>query len=175
MGYWFSGFFIPLRERDERQRLLPALAAAARRQWPYIVCRKVREPFVGLGARMTWFPQDGADEEVEKLLAFEDELLTWSLGFPALTCLYLEADCFGGACSYGGLVCRGGVALVKEAARVDDGPLLRLLGAIDVEMGSAYFAPLARGFFGPEKYFSPGERQDDLERFLSQQGWDAAS
>lgn len=59
MGYWFSGFFL----RTTAQDSLPELVSSIKEQWPRAVCRLVKEPFVGLGVRMTNFTWDASDEK----------------------------------------------------------------------------------------------------------------
>jgi hypothetical protein len=165
MGYWFSGFFLRTTDQDA----LPELVSSIKEQWSRVVCRLVKEPFVGLGVRMTNFTWGVDDEKGEEQLAIEDELPTWSKQYPFFTVVYLEADCFGGTCIYRGYVCRNGTNLFKEE-NLERGPesLDRLLKHIDVKLTEGYFSPFERDFFGPEHYFRPGEVEEDLEDFLRQ-------
>ena len=64
MGYWFSGFFL----RTTAQDNLPELVSSIKEQWPRVVCRLIKEPFVGLGVRMTNFTWDVDDEKGEEQL-----------------------------------------------------------------------------------------------------------
>jgi hypothetical protein len=166
MGYWFRGFFL----RTAAQDNLPELVSSIKEQWLRAVYRLVKEPFVGLGVRMTNFTWGVDDEKGEEQFAIEDKLPTWSTQHPFLTVVYLEADCFGGTCCYRGYVCRNGKMLLKEED-LEGGleSLDRLLTPIDVKLAEGYFPPFERNFFGPERYFRQGEVEEDLEGFLRQQ------
>jgi hypothetical protein len=165
MGYWFSGFFLRTTDQDP----LPELVSSIKEQWPRVVCRLVKEPFVGLGVRMTNFTWGVDDEKGEDQLAIEDELPTWSKQHPFLTVVYLEADCFGGTCIYRGYVCQNGEIHFKEKG-LERGPepLGRLLKQIHVELRGGAFPPFGRNFFGSEHYFRQGHVEEDLEDFLRQ-------
>lgn len=165
MSYWFSGFFL----RTAAQDNLPELVSSIKEQWPRVVCRLVKEPFVGLGVRMTNFTWSVDDEKGEEQLAIEDELPTWSRQHPFLTLVYLEADCFGSTCFYRGYVCRNGEMHFKEEGlEREPGSLDRLLKQIDVKLKGGDFPPLERDFFGSERYFRQGHVEEDLEDFLRQ-------
>ena len=165
MGYCFSGFFLRTTAQDDLSELILAI----KERWPRVVCRLLKEPFVGLGVRMTNFTWDVDDEKGEEQFALEKELPTWSIQYPFLTVVYLEADCFGGTCLYRGYVCRNGEKLFKEE-RFEPGAeaLGHLLKQIDVKLEGGYFSPFERDFFGPEHYFRQGEVEEDLEDFLRQ-------
>lgn len=165
MGYWFSGFFL----RTTAQDNLPELVSSIKEQWPRVVCRLIKEPFVGLGVRMTNFTWGVDDEKGEELFAIENELPAWSTQYPFLTWVYLEADCFGGTCVYRGYVCRNGEKFFKEES-LKRGPeaLGHLLKQIDVKLERGYFPPFERDFFGPAQYFRQGSVEEDLEDFLRQ-------
>lgn len=166
MGYLFHGFFL----RTADQNNLPELVSSVKEQWPRAVCRLVKEPFVGLGVRMTNFPWGVNDEKEEEHFSIEDELSTWSTQHPLLTVVYLEADCFGGTCCYRGHVCQNGeIFFREESPGQESGALDRLLAAIDVKLVEGYFPPFERNFFGPDRYFRQGENEEDLEDFLDQQ------
>ncbi len=166
MGYLFRGFFL----RTTAQDNLPELVSSIKEQWPRVVCRLIKEPFVGLGVRMTNFIWDSSAENAEEQFALEDELPSWSRQHPFLTMVYIEADCFGGTCLYRGYVCRNGEILFKEERpEPGPGPLRRLLQQIDVKLDEGgYFPPFKRDFFGPDRYFREGDVEEDLEDFLRQ-------
>ena len=57
--YWFTGFFFRMTDQDK----LPELVLSIKEQWPRVVCRLVKEPFIGLGVRMTNSVWDVHDEK----------------------------------------------------------------------------------------------------------------
>jgi len=147
MGFVFAGFFA-----QGDQTLLDAALA----RWLGCQGRLISEPFHGFGiavpSRALAYEDTDEEEEQARDLAFalEDELVLWSQHYPEVTFVFINADCFGGTCCYSGYICQSGVILerVKDAPKVDDDGLPRLVRALGVELDdSSYFAPLTRGFF----------------------------
>lgn len=147
MGFKFAGFFA----RGERALLNAALA-----RWTGCRGRLISEPFLGFGIAvpsraLTYGDTDEEQEQARELAyALEDELVIWSQRYPDVQFVFINADCFGGKCSYSGFTCQSGVILdrVKNASMSDGDGLPQLVRALGVELDdSRYFAPLTRGFF----------------------------
>ncbi|HEX5157935.1 MAG TPA: hypothetical protein VFW17_12030 [Ktedonobacterales bacterium] len=100
---------------------------------------------------LTYGDTEEEQEQARELAyALEDELVRWSQRYPDVTFVFINVDCFGGACLYSDYICQSGVILdrVKNASMSDGDGLPRLVRALGVELDdSRYFAPLTRGFF----------------------------
>lgn len=147
MGFEFAGFFA----QGDRMLLEAALD-----KWPGCDGRLVTEPFHGIGIAvhsraLTYGDTEEEQEQARELAyALEDELVRWSQRYPDVTFVFINVDCFGGACLYSDYICQSGVILdrVKNASMSDGDGLPRLVRALGVELDdSRYFAPLTRGFF----------------------------
>lgn len=143
MGFQFAGFFA---------QAAPDVLRAALNRWPGCRGRLITEPFHGLGVAvspyaLTYGDSDDEQEQAQVLAwALEDGLVEWSQRYPNVRFVFLIADCAGGTCLYSGYVCQNGA--ITDRAEPDTDTLSRLVRALGVELDdSAYFAPLARGFF----------------------------
>jgi hypothetical protein len=167
--YWFTGFFFRMTDQDK----LPELVLSIKEQWPRVVCRLVKEPFIGLGVRMTNSVWDVHDEKAgEQFFALEEELLPWSIRHPLVTFVYLQAtDILEDDPS--GYICRNG-EMIFDGENIGSGSegIRRLMEQFGVETGGQqqgyYFPPFARDFFGPARYFELGYVDEGLEDFLHQ-------
>ena len=150
MSYEFAGFFA-LAE--------PPVLADALATWSGCRGRTITEPFHGIGVAvperaLTYGkPRDAGTQARELAHRLEEELVQWSRRHPATRFVFVRAQCFGGACQYGGYVCQDGM-IQERAEDLDLGrgdALPRLVRALGVELGqpSRYFVPLTRGYFDP--------------------------
>lgn len=131
--------------------LKQAILAAARGRWPFVrLPRQDRHP-----PHACFAPPERTDylfasqEEYERVLErsgeVEDGLAGWSRGFPAVAFAFVEADCFGGTCLYGGQVCRDGQVVARQPS--DAGGLAALLQHVGIALADGSFAPFQRGYF----------------------------
>jgi hypothetical protein len=149
MGYVFSGFFAA----D------PSLLGRALEQWPTCRGRIIERPFWGFGiAFLSWHLARSAEAEVandEFILEAQKRLVDWSKDFPSTNFVWIEAECFGGACLYYGFVYRNGESVAVGDVNDDIGSdqnLLQLLTYLGVNQPTRYFEPFTRGYFDtPEK------------------------
>lgn len=152
MGFEFDGFFACAEE---------TVLADALARWPFCQGRVITAPFAGIGLALP--DPDSIDlrglavEERQRAItqAYElfnetdlaGELREWSRHHPAVIFVHLHATC-AGRCVYWGFACQDGQVL--EEANGGDEALAALVRYLDVELdASGYFAPLARGYFGP--------------------------
>jgi len=128
---WFASPYAPVEER----------AAAL---WPTAAIVAVREPFHGVALRAADTHPCLEDNETRYIVEFGDPLLRLSQEFPHVTFVYLEAECFGGDCLYGGEVFKAGKVIGGDRG---DKALSTLLRHIGVTLdANGYFAPLDRTF-----------------------------
>ena len=147
MGYSFEGMFATGDEVAMTDLLLhqPGLG------------RMISVPFVGFGVSFeneygeTLGDFGGADPEAPS----SRSLIEWSRRFPSLHCAFVQVECFGGLCDYGGFAFADGAVLHAEPlcggppGRAGLDTLQRVLAAAGVSLGgSGHFEPLTRGFFG---------------------------
>jgi hypothetical protein len=145
VGYRFRGFFTHWH---------PEVGEEAVRRWPGCTWRPVYEPFLGVGVRC---PDAGAatsgahyNQLLELTYRIERELPDFLARFGDLTVAFVEAECFGGNCVYGGWVMRAGVIeLLIPLADAKPGrrTLEQLLEPLGVKLEHGDFAPFARGFW----------------------------
>ena len=146
MGYRFRGFFTHWH---------PEVGEAAVRRWPGCTWRPIYEPFLGVGVRCpdANSATSGAhyNQLLELTLRIERELPEFAAGFGDLTVVFVEAECFGGACVYGGWVLQSGaIQLLIPLSESAPGTriLEQLLEPLGVKLDRGHFAPFARGFWG---------------------------
>jgi hypothetical protein len=61
---------------------------------------------------------DAAYEHAQAVgYAIEDELPSWSAGYPDLDFVIVFAECFGGTCEYEGYVCRAGNVTTRASGQ----------------------------------------------------------
>jgi hypothetical protein len=144
VGFRFQGFFS---DGDE------AAMTAALTRWPFCTAKPIATPLHGFGLRAP-DPDRVAesDEEYEHLLeltfSVERDLADFSRGFPTAKFVFIDADCFGGACIYTGFVAQAGeVSLRVAGAKPGTESLQRLLEPLGVRLQSGYFEPFARGYW----------------------------
>jgi hypothetical protein len=146
VGFQFNGIFAVADK--------PVFDMALQR-WPFCRGRRIKTPFVGFGLAGP-DPNDAeTDTDAELLLAQIDDLATglptWSQQFPAITFIYVEAECFGGLCEYTGYACRNGQILHRQTAPPHsdeaDARLIRLLRWLGIEQDHTYFPPFERSYF----------------------------
>jgi hypothetical protein len=106
VAYWFQGIFAVVAV----EATTSAVCQEIRDLWPQAVCRHIHAHFPGVGVSRT---ADAFDSQVEQR-QLDEELQGWTLRFPELTFVRLEAECFGGACDYEGAVWRNGELLCRE-------------------------------------------------------------
>ncbi|MCU0444120.1 MAG: hypothetical protein MUE85_04325 [Microscillaceae bacterium] len=86
------------------------------------------------------------DEDMDTLLyALEEGIAELSQKFPHKKFVFIEADCFGGACLYSGLVMQNGETLLEQS--YDPSGHIWLLQALYPEYKEYYFEPFTRDFF----------------------------
>ena len=93
---------------------------------------------------------DEYERHLESVAAVEEKLVAFSRDFSRSTFVYLEADCFGGACIYSGYAAQAGkvrLTISPESAKEGTEPLRQLMAALGVDLGDGYFAPLTRGYW----------------------------
>jgi hypothetical protein len=155
MGYQFKGFLTA----D------PNTADAARHRWDFCQVRRVEEQFEGFIIRCPsendLHPTEN-DKGLERLLALIDEvrsnLAELSLQFPRSPFVYVEVDCFGGTCMYGGAHFLGGKEIATFKPGVEVGKLAEVLKPLRVQLGTdGFFMPFTRGYFGREHLWTAGE------------------
>ena len=85
------------------------------------------------------------DEVLEKIYGFEDEVIEFSKSHSNIKFVYIDVDCFGGACLYSGFAVLNGEIVYKE---IDHrfGHVLLLKQLFD-NYESTYFEPFTRDFF----------------------------
>ena len=131
MAFTFSGIFA-----DGDQQVMSALLREVAGTG-----RIIDQPFRGFGV------QFGPDRYGQQF-AEGFPLVQWSQSFPAVTFVYLYAECFGGACDHAGFAFRSGQILQDFEFDESDTPLRELLRHLGVELGErTFFAPLERGYF----------------------------
>ena len=147
MSYSYYGFFAAADG---------AVLEAALRRWPGCRGCMVDTPFTGIGLACPDPNDPAAEDEVQARFALvgdvEHGLPSWSRAFPAIVFVYLEAECFGGICLYGGYACQDGAILARESITgrtVDESAagLRRLLAYLGVQRDGHYFEPFERGYF----------------------------
>ncbi len=150
MGYQFKGFFVSCSDEQKEK-----IVESVNKKWPEIKCKVIYDPFLGIGGRVP----DLADESYGKIFAGQkdqlpektydvgDLLPSWSVQFPEIMFVYLEADCFGGNCLYGGYVCKNNEMNIKTKTS-DKDSLGKLLSPLGIKLNKDnYFKPLERGYF----------------------------
>jgi hypothetical protein len=148
VSYRFRGFFTGWN---------PDLAEAASRRWPGCTWRPIYEPFLGVGVRC---PDPGAatsgahyNQLLELTYRIERELPGFAAEFGDPTVAFVETECFGGKCVYGGWVLQAGaIQLLIPLAESTPGTrtLERLLEPLGVRLEGGRFTPFTRGFWGEE-------------------------
>jgi hypothetical protein len=92
------------------------------------------------------YPFNDEDELVKYVYGgFEEQIRLFSKKHPHHKCIYIQVDCFGGICQYGGYALLNGQK-IKEESRSYDGHIY-LLREIDSEYNSWYFDPFTRDAF----------------------------
>jgi hypothetical protein len=133
--YYFAGWFAapdaPVHQR-------------AAELWPGAAIASVHDPFHGVALRAADPHPCIEDDEARYVLQFGDPLLRLSQEFPAVTFVYLEAECFGGDCVYAGEVFQAGKVIGCDRGVKALSTLVRHLGVTLDQHG--YFAPLDRAF-----------------------------
>ena len=128
---WFAAPRAPIHER-------------AAQLWPGAAIVDVHDPFQGVALRAVDPHPCIEDDEARFVLEFGDPLLRLSQEFTALTFVYIEMECWGGACLYSGEVFQGGKIVAGERG---EKALTRLLQHLGVKLDDGeYFAPLDRSF-----------------------------
>jgi hypothetical protein len=121
--------------------------------------RLIAEPFVGIGLAvpenaLTYGEPHGDQKEAQELASsVEEPLPSWSVEYPAITFVFMRADCFGGIGFYEGYICRNGMILIRakddQKTENEGGAALRqLVAALGVQLPDhPGFVPFTRGFF----------------------------
>ena len=143
MGYRFTGVFTCSK----------TIALAAHQRWPFCVLKEVTEQSECFVLRIP-VEEDNESEEISErienqYLSVKKELVELSKVNPDEVVIFLEAECFGGVCSYVGFQTKNGVKL-KEFVDFDapEELLIELLEPINVSWTNGlYFAPLDRAYF----------------------------
>jgi hypothetical protein len=89
------------------------------------------------------------DEAFRQVCEVRAGLADWSRAFPGVGFAFIEANCLGGNCEYGGFCCRDGEVTLGTASDRCRGPGLHELAvAVGIRMeGTLYFEPFVRGYF----------------------------
>lgn len=77
-------------------------------------------------------------------------LRAFSKRWPHVPIVYVYVECIGGVCDQTGFTLLAGRAIAREAWARDndaDSPLVRLFGAVGMELASSRVPALARGYF----------------------------
>ncbi len=85
------------------------------------------------------------DEVLEKIYSFEDEVIEFSKLYGNIKFVYIDVDCFGGACLYSGFAVLNGEILYQEENHRFGHVLL--LKQLFNNYESNYFEPFTRDFF----------------------------
>lgn len=141
MSYTFRGL---LTKRGEA-------AASLAKRWPSCELKREVDQFEGSIVRFPCendlHPKQG-DDAYDQLLEELDQLKTalpqLSAEFPEDMIVYIEVECFGGACWHGGEHLLGGSVI----ATFEETDLAELLRPLNVALGDGqYFKPFTRGYF----------------------------
>jgi hypothetical protein len=151
LTYIFNGFFAAADE---------LVLQSALSRWPYCTGRVIDHPAKS-------YPIDGVSPETYSFVGFgvkwdssvdifEDpklrpDLLAWSTLFPTINFVWVDVECWGGGCFYGGVVFQNGTFIATEPIS-DDEALIRLVSYLGIELGispwGVYFDPFTRSYFG---------------------------
>src|SRR5262245_2369748 len=165
MGYSLRCAIARCADDDQAARLLAAAASL-----PHVTVRRFRDPFDGVIAGSHYLDVWDAytDDPEASGYASEDDAMAaiyegiegglpaLSRGFPGVAFAYIDVDCFGGTCLYGGhVVVDGGV--VFRLPRPSHSGHVELLEKLGVTI-DWHFAPFTRGFLLREDAAGPIRR-----------------
>jgi len=91
------------------------------------------------------FNVSNEEELLDKLFSFDDSVIAFSKLFPDRKFAYIYVDCFGGVCTYDGLVAQDGEVIFRQPYK--DGGHITLLQQLQPDYKEYYFAPFTRDFF----------------------------
>lgn len=125
---------------------------------PFVRVRRFAQPFAGVIAGYDYVKasetiverfaehgyadEDAATEEVEG--AVWNHMGELSLAFPDVPFAYVDVDCFGGTCAFGGFVVKDGIRTHSEPSSAS--AHVRLFEQLGVVEPQWHFAPFTRGF-----------------------------
>lgn len=88
---------------------------------------------------------DSYEDMEDYLYSLEEKIPPISKKYPHKTFVFIEVDCFGGACMYEGFAVKNGVEIFRQESTYSGHiPLLQML---DAKYDSGYFEPFTKDFF----------------------------
>ena len=148
MGFQLKAVFSSPADQKQKQGVLASAVA----RWPFIrlpggqhcnlQCAHFAPP------ELTAYLRESPEAyklAVEACAQLEDSLADWSSEFPSLVFAFIDVECFGGACLYGGFVCRRGKVTLRQEALPSAHRML--LEHVGITLKDDRFAPFERGYF----------------------------
>lgn len=136
MGFYLRCAIARVDNDAEAERVVTAMTTVYP---PFVTVRRFSSPFTGVIAA-----HDPSEREDDLAWVIDEKLPQISHELGALPVAFVDVDCFGGTCMYGGHVMRDGAMVAHEPRSTS--AHVRLFAHLGVDDPQWQFAPFSRGF-----------------------------